>query len=106
MPRPSVREVIVEAALAEFHRGGFTASSVDTITRAAGVPKGSFYNHFRSKEELAALIVGKYAEESEWRHDRDPAAPPLARLRARFETMGAILVRNGFTRGCLLGNMA
>ncbi|GAA2818769.1 TetR/AcrR family transcriptional regulator [Crossiella cryophila] len=105
MPRPSVREVIVETALVEFHRSGYSACSVDAITRAAGVPKGSFYNHFRSKEELGVEVIGRYAANPEWSRDPDPSAPPLQRLRARFGIMRDVMVGNEFTRGCLIGNM-
>lgn len=105
MPRPSVRERIVETALEEFHRTGFAACSVDAITRAAGVPKGSFYNHFRSKEELGAEVIGRYAGDPSRVRDADPAAPPLTRLRGRFEFLRDVMVDSGFTKGCLIGNM-
>jgi TetR/AcrR family transcriptional regulator, transcriptional repressor for nem operon len=104
MPRHSVRDVIVQTALGEFHRMGYAACSVDTITRAAGVPKGSFYNHFKSKEDLAVEVVAKYAAEAEW-HGVDPELAPLDRLRAQFRVMADVLVRNGYTRGCMIGNM-
>ena len=83
MPRHSVRDVIVETALGEFHRIGYAACSVDTITRAAGVPKGSFYNHFKSKEELAVEVVAKYTAEAEWNGVTDPELTPLQKLRAQ-----------------------
>jgi TetR/AcrR family transcriptional regulator, transcriptional repressor for nem operon len=105
MPRASLREVIVEAAIVEFHRNGFAACSVDTITRSAGVPKGSFYNHFKSKEDLAAEVVDRYATGSGWGDELDPPLSPLATLRARFQVMVDVLVESGFTRGCLIGNM-
>jgi TetR/AcrR family transcriptional repressor of nem operon len=105
MPRASVREVLVESAVAEFHRNGYAACSVDTITRAAGVPKGSFYNHFASKEALGAEVVARYAAGSGWSDEIDPALTPLGRLRARFQAMIDVLTGNGFTRGCLIGNM-
>ncbi|MFC0437492.1 TetR/AcrR family transcriptional regulator [Kutzneria buriramensis] len=105
MPRHSVRDVIVETALGEFHRIGYAACSVDTITRAAGVPKGSFYNHFKSKEELAVEVVAKYTAEAGWHGVVDPALTPLAKLRAQFRVMGDVLVGNGYTRGCMIGNM-
>ncbi|MEU4667463.1 TetR family transcriptional regulator C-terminal domain-containing protein [Amycolatopsis sp. NPDC023774] len=104
MPRPSVREVIVDTAVTEFHRYGFAACSVDTITRAAGVPKGSFYNHFKSKEDLGAEVVARYAESSGWRDEHGDLGP-LDTLRARFTVMRDVLVDNEFTRGCLIGNM-
>ncbi|MCE7002667.1 TetR/AcrR family transcriptional regulator [Kibdelosporangium philippinense] len=105
MPRASVREVIVETAVQEIHKYGYAACSVDTITKAAGVPKGSFYNHFKSKEDLGAEVVRRYAAESEWNRTT-PGLSPLERLRARFTTMKDILIGNEYTRGCLIGNMA
>jgi TetR/AcrR family transcriptional repressor of nem operon len=46
MPRVSVRERLVDVAIGEFHRRGFNGCGVKDITEAAGVPKGSFDNHF------------------------------------------------------------
>lgn len=104
MPRPSVRENIVEAALVEFHRRGFNACSVEDITKAAGVPKGSFYNHFKSKEDLGAEVVDRYTTGSGWRSET-PGLSPLEQLRARFSAMRDDQVGYEFTRGCLIGNM-
>ncbi|MGP4017002.1 TetR family transcriptional regulator C-terminal domain-containing protein [Saccharopolyspora sp. 5N708] len=105
MPRPSVREEIVEAALVELHRRGFAATSVDTITKAAGVPKGSFYNHFKSKEALGVEALARYVTAVGWQAEGDPELSPLDWLRARFQLMTDVLVDNGYTRGCLIGNL-
>jgi TetR/AcrR family transcriptional repressor of nem operon len=105
MPRPSVREVIVETAVVEFHRNGFAACSVDTITKAAGVPKGSFYNHFKSKESLGAEVIARYAATARWNDDVDPGLSVIGQLRARFEVMRDVFAEYGHTRGCLIGNM-
>jgi TetR/AcrR family transcriptional regulator, transcriptional repressor for nem operon len=53
MSRPNTREEIVQAALKCLVEKGFNAVGVQDITEAAGVPKGSFYNHFESKEGSA-----------------------------------------------------
>ncbi len=100
----NVREKIVDAAVVEFHRGGYNGCSVDTITKAAGVPKGSFYNHFRSKEDLGAAAVARYTEQSQW-EGVDPGSPVLDQLRSRFTAQRDLIEANGFTRGCLIGNM-
>lgn len=105
MPRASVREVLVESAVAQFHRNGYAACSVDTITRAAGVPKGSFYNHFASKEDLAAEVVDRYASGSRWHDGIDAGLSPLSQLRRRFQALIDVLVGSDYTRGCLIGNM-
>ncbi len=50
------RRKITEAGLALVRRGGFAGASVEAITRAAGVAKGTFYVHFPTKEHLAAEL--------------------------------------------------
>jgi TetR/AcrR family transcriptional regulator, transcriptional repressor for nem operon len=105
MPQVSVREEIVESALVEFHRRGFSACSVEDITRAAGVPKGSFYNHFKSKEDLGAEVVRRYAAASGWRAELPAGLSPLEQLRARFGLLRDVLAGREFSRGCLVGNM-
>ncbi|WP_327106238.1 TetR/AcrR family transcriptional regulator [Nonomuraea glycinis] len=103
MARRSMRNEIVTAALEQFHAHGYNAAGVKTITDAAGVPKGSFYNHFDSKETLAVEVLRVYGE---GRLDEllGGADEPLVRLRAHFEAIRDQVVRLEFTRGCLLGN--
>lgn len=57
----SVREVI-EVAVRLFARKGFDGTGIDEILREAGVSKGAFYYHFRSKEELLREIHDAFAE--------------------------------------------
>jgi TetR/AcrR family transcriptional repressor of nem operon len=105
MPRPSVRGRLLESALEEFHSRGFHNCSVEDITRAAGVPKGSFYNHFASKDALAIEALRQYQERSVWRTLDDADDAPLVRLRRRFEALRDLFGARGYTRGCLIGNM-
>jgi TetR/AcrR family transcriptional repressor of nem operon len=105
MPKPNVREEILSAGLKALHARGFNATSVQDITEAAGVPKGSFYNHFASKDDLGAAAVEKYAASGEARRRalQDRTIPPLARLRRYFEAM-VEAARYPDSPGCLLGN--
>lgn len=105
MARQSMREEIVDAALDQFHTYGFNAAGVKDITDTAGVPKGSFYNHFASKDALAVEALQQYQQRSVWRTSDDADLPPLTRLRNRFEVMRSVLTKRGYTRGCLIGNM-
>src|SRR5258708_36261112 len=107
MGRPGVRHLIVEAGLRVFLRGGFNASSVQDITDEAGVPKGSFYNHFESKEALGAEIVDLYAEGGQHRAAlKDESLPPLERLRRHFIGLSDMYRASGWAVGCLLGNFS
>ena len=106
MARASVREEIVEAGLETVRRRGFNASGVQDITRAADVPKGSFYNHFESKEAFGVAVVDEY-----WRRAsgavsvlRDEELTPLARLRRHFGLMADDLAERDYEAGCLIGN--
>jgi TetR/AcrR family transcriptional regulator, transcriptional repressor for nem operon len=106
--RPSLREQLLSAGLETFHRRGFNATSVQDITDAAGAPKGSFYNHFESKEALAVEAVRKYRERGRLRMAilQETKLPPLRRLRKYFENYVELIVEGEFKSGCLLGNFA
>jgi TetR/AcrR family transcriptional repressor of nem operon len=105
MTKPNLRENILAAGLDALHGRGFNATSVQDITQAAGVPKGSFYNHFASKEELGAAVVELYAQKFA-RYGAilaDAHVAPLSRIRRYFEAIIAA-VRFPGSPGCLLGN--
>jgi AcrR family transcriptional regulator len=60
-----MRERIFRSALQLFAEHGFTATTVEEITEAADVGKGTFFNYFRNKEDvlsaLAEVQLDKYA---------------------------------------------
>src|SRR3978361_2057130 len=104
-----VRERLLEAGVRIFSKSGFNGCSVQDITDCAGVPKGSFYNHFDSKEALGAAALKHYW--SDGACDRlhvleRTDLTPLARLRTYFEESSAGVAEMGFPCGCLIGNMA
>jgi len=102
LARHSVRNVIEEASTKLFTERGFTASSVKDITDAAGVPKGSFYNHFKSKEALAAEIVTAYGNGTTDRSIlTNRNIPALTRLKKHFAALNEYFSR--CNDGCLVG---
>jgi TetR/AcrR family transcriptional repressor of nem operon len=105
MAKLNFRDKIVEAGLEVIYEHGFNGCSVQDITEAAGVPKGSFYNYFKSKEALAAEIVGIYEPEGDIAMLHDASVPALKRLRRYFEALSLPYKSTGFKRGCLLGNL-
>lgn len=108
MPRPSVKEDIVAAASQVLHQRGFNATGVQDITEAAGVPKGSFYNHFESKEALGVVVLERYWEGALGSLDvlKDESVAPLLRLKTYFRHLNQVARKFKYRPGCLVGNFS
>lgn len=108
MPQASVRERLIEAGVEMLYRAGFNGSGVQDITDLAGVPKGSFYNHFESKEALALAALERHWTQGSQRRAilYDESVAPLERLRRYFNLLGEALAARGYARGCFFGNFS
>ena len=98
-------EVGAEAVMAK----SFDGVGINQVLELAGVPKGSFYHHFKSKEEFGVAVVNHTAEEHEQRlkdHLLQGDGSPLERLRAFFEFGRDYHRENGTERKCLVAKMA
>jgi AcrR family transcriptional regulator len=62
--REQVRTALVSAALDLFRRQGFAATTVEAVAAAAGVAKGTFYNYFATKEDVALAAIVPVLEEA------------------------------------------
>ncbi len=74
---------------------------------ATGTPKGSFYHHFKDKEDFALQVVDQYMRQVHAGLDAclgDERRPPLDRVRRFFELHAADLPQEGYM-GCLLGGL-
>jgi TetR/AcrR family transcriptional regulator, transcriptional repressor for nem operon len=99
---------LLDAALQVIRTKGYTATTVDDICHAAGVTKGSFFHHFKGKEELAieatqhwTQVTGELFANAPYQQVADPRARVLAYIDFRaFILQGAL---PDFT--CLLGTM-
>jgi AcrR family transcriptional regulator len=58
----AVRELIVDAAMAQLAEGGYASASVAGVARRAGVATGSVYRHFPSKSDLLAEVFRRCAQ--------------------------------------------
>ncbi|WP_186301565.1 acrylate utilization transcriptional regulator AcuR [Denitromonas halophila] len=102
------KDVLCRAGLAALTQKGFSATGIEEILKTAGVPKGSFYNFFSSKEAFGTELVRQYADNFARKLDRyflDDSLSPLARLQAFCADAEASMARYGFRRGCLIGNL-
>lgn len=109
MSRGKSRDRLVEVGLDLFGKNGYAATGVQDITDAAGVPKGSFYNYFDSKEDFALAVLERYREQAAAHFARlssPDIASPLARLEALFEGVEQQMRTSQFGGGCLAGRLA
>src|ERR1700704_2361224 len=107
MRKPSNREKILAEGLRVVHERGFAGASVRDIVQAAGVPQGSFTNHFASKEAFGLEIIELYyARSCEVIREtlRNDSLPPLERLGQYIDAAKARLSKNNMRNGCLFGN--
>ena len=109
MPKPSHREKLLQIGMQVVHERGFRGASVRDIVQAAGVPQGSFTNHFASKEAFGLEVVELYAAQADAAMRRtllNAHLPPLQRLRAFIERSKTGFADDGPRNGCLLGNFS
>lgn len=107
-PNPEVRRRLLEAGLDLVHARGFAASGVKDITDAAGVPKGSFYAYFPSKEAFAAAILEHHWADVEARllPILDADGPAEERITRFFHALADEHEAGDFVLGCLVGNLS
>ncbi len=104
--RALTRAALIAAARRLFAERGVEATTIQQIAEVADVAKGSFYNHFHSREEILAAVAAETLEELGRALDRevhereaDPArvvaASLLATLRACVEdpTLGGFVLK-------------
>ena len=102
------RELLLRAGLEVLTEKGFSATGIEEILGRVGVPKGSFYHYFDSKEAFGLDLIERYGEFFARKLDRhlgNPALSPLSRLRAFVIDATDGMARYQFRRGCLIGNL-
>lgn len=66
MPRavgkPDARSKLLDAALIVIRAKGYSATTVDELCAAAGVTKGAFFHHFKSKDDLAVAAADHWSQ--------------------------------------------
>ena len=103
------RDRILDAGAELFARKGFHGAGLSEILKLAGVPKGSFYHYFGSKEEFGVVLIERtrdgYMEELRPILG-DRKLSPIRRLRAMFELCRDECAANGPTVECLISKLA
>lgn len=106
--KTDARTKLLDAALGLIRQKGYAATSVDDLCRAAGVTKGAFFHHFRSKDDLAVAAARYWGEmtgamfaQADYHRLADPVARILGYVALRRQLLAGEVAE--FT--CLAGTM-
>lgn len=110
MKHSNTKEVILQTGTRILLQKGYNDAGLQEILKEAGVPKGSFYHFFKSKQAFGKEVLAEYALEFEkilQKHLGDIHVPPLVRLHNFFLAMIEHFEQTQACKGgCLVGNLA
>jgi TetR/AcrR family transcriptional repressor of nem operon len=103
------RVALIEAGIKIMFEKGFSNTGIQEVLVLAGIPKGSFYHHFTSKEEFGLEIINHFDRHYSARLFNilnKSAISPLERLRSFCESGKEDFARQNCRGGCLIGNLS
>jgi TetR/AcrR family transcriptional repressor of nem operon len=106
-PMHSTKQRLVQAGLQMLLEHGYNDLGIQALLAATGTPKGSFYHHFKDKEDFALQVLDSYMVQVHAGLDmclRDETLPPLNRVRHFFELTMQSYEKEGYL-GCLMGGL-
>tara|TARA_R110002012_G_scaffold18226_5_gene67130 strand:+ start:1254 stop:1847 length:594 start_codon:yes stop_codon:yes gene_type:complete len=102
------RDKLIDSGALLISQQGYNATGINAVLKTCGVPKGSFYHYFASKEDFGLAVIERFAS----RYDEtlvalleDSDTAPLERLRRYFAAGRAYMLECDHTTGCLIGNL-
>lgn len=103
----STKQRLLDAGLPMLLEHGYNDLGIQALLAATGIPKGSFYHHFRDKEDFALQVIDQYMRAVHAGLDAcldDTGRPPLDRVRCFFQLVLNDYQKQGYL-GCLLGGL-
>ena len=103
------RRKLLDAGIELFSEQGYAATGLKQILNKVGVPKGSFYNYFDSKEAFGAAILDEYVDFLVARvkfYVSDETTPAIERIRLIHLEIIEFVEASNALNGCLVGRMA
>jgi TetR/AcrR family transcriptional regulator, transcriptional repressor for nem operon len=103
----ATKQRLIDAGLRMLLEQGYNSLGLQTLLTETGIPKGSFYHHFKDKEDFALQVIDTYITAV---HDglddclKDHERPPLERVRHFFELTQQKYQEDGYL-GCLMGGL-
>jgi len=103
----STKRRLLDAGLPMLLEHGYNDLGIQALLTATVTPKGSFYHHFKGKEDFALQVIDQYMQDVHTGLDAclgDKGRLPLERVRRFFEMTQEHYRKQGYM-GCLLGGL-
>ncbi|MGD9134472.1 MAG: TetR family transcriptional regulator C-terminal domain-containing protein [Desulfobacterales bacterium] len=107
--QPNTRDRIIETGAEIIHLKGFNHTGIQEILNAAGVPKGSFYNYFKSKDDFGLQIIDYFSahfQQIAKKSLEDTRISPLSRIYTFLTAFMEYFESQNYAGGCPIGNLA
>ncbi|QEN12639.1 TetR/AcrR family transcriptional regulator [Mycolicibacterium sp. ELW1] len=105
----SHKERLFRAGAKLFYENGFHGTTIDAVLAEAGVPKGSFYHHFGSKDAFGQAVLSRYMGSqgelvATWAARTDLST--AEKVTGYYRDMSQVFVKSGFQTACLTGKFS
>ncbi|MDO1501604.1 TetR/AcrR family transcriptional regulator [Winogradskyella maritima] len=103
------KENILKVGYEVFRTNGYHNVGINKILKESGIPKGSFYNFFESKEDFAQQVIKQYGESNYcWMQDffEECDLSPIECLKSFYSFMINLNEKDEYNGGCLVNNMS
>lgn len=103
------RKSLIDAGIKAVQTKSYHGVGIKEVLDQVGVPKGSFYYYFKSKEDFGIAMIESFVEDHLKllsRFQKDQASPALERFQDYFQACYDYYKANGFCQGCLVSSMS
>lgn len=107
--KESTKTLLLESGIEIMLEKGYNNTGIMEVLKRTGVPKGSFYHYFESKEDFGLKIIDHFAERHKEKLDKtlgDLSVSPLARLKSFCQFGISMFESEHCRKGCLIGNLS
>jgi TetR/AcrR family transcriptional regulator, transcriptional repressor for nem operon len=109
MVKQVTKQKIIEIGARIIHQKGYYHTGIQEVLKAAGIPKGSFYFYFASKEDFGLQIIDYFNHrylDSVRPIINETSLSPVKRLEKIFDSFIAFFKGMNCTCGCPIGNLS
>lgn len=105
----NTKNIILKSGAEIIHLKGFNHTGIQEILNRAGVPKGSFYNYFKSKEDFGLQVIDFYIEQFSLlikKFLEDDSLSPLEKIKGILGRFIEFFKSRDYAYGCPIGNLS